>query len=158
MLPIEEHRHCARRLSLIQLRRLFVPVVTLFLHAHAVNAQQTNVFSGRLSPVPVTAATAPTTLGRGTVTATLDGNVLTIDGSFEGMNSPATIAHIHRALKGLRGPAVHELTATKSSEGTVRGRLRLTAEQIEDLKKGWYYVQIHTERNPEGHLRGWLSN
>ena len=38
----------------------------------------------------------------------------------------------------------------------VAGALKLTNAQVEALKSGWYYVQIHTEVNPDGHLRGWL--
>ena len=34
--------------------------------------------------------------------------------------------------------------------------LELTPGQIEDLRNGRIYVQIHSERAPDGNLRGWL--
>jgi hypothetical protein len=113
-------------------------------------------FTGRLSTVPVDPITVRTTAGSGTVTAVLAGHTLTITGKFEGLNSPATVAHVHRAQKGLRGPNVFDLTVTKATSGTVAGTLMLTDQQVDALKRGWFYVQIHTEINPEGHLRGWL--
>jgi hypothetical protein len=113
-------------------------------------------FTGRLSTVPVDPVTALTTTGSGTLTAVLAGNTLTINGKFDGLNSPATVAHVHRARRGLRGPNLFNLTVTKATSGTVEGTLKLTDAQVEALKSGWYYVQIHTEINPEGQLRGWL--
>lgn len=129
---------------------------TVLLSAGMASAQSGEAFKGRLSAVPVSAATRPTTTGSGTLTAVLAGNTLTINGKFDGMNSPATVAHLHRAPKGLRGPNVFDLIVTKATSGTVEGSLTLTAGQVEELKQGWYYVQIHTEQNPEGQLRGWL--
>jgi len=113
-------------------------------------------FSGRLSTVPVDPITAQMTAGSGTLAAVLAGNTLTINGTFAGLNSPATFAHLHRAKKGLRGPNIFDLTVTKATSGMVAGTLKLTDAQVEALKSGWYYVQIHTEVNPDGHLRGWL--
>ena len=113
-------------------------------------------FTGRLSTVPVDPITVRTTAGSGTLTAVLAGSTLTINGKFDGLNSPATVAHVHRARRGLRGPTLFDLTVTKATSGTVGGTLKLNDAQIEALKSGWYYVQIHTEINPDGHLRGWL--
>lgn len=129
---------------------------TVLLSAGMASAQSGETFKGRLSTVPVNAVTRPTTTGSGTLTAVLAGNTLTINGKFDGMNSPATVAHLHRAPKGLRGPNVFDLIVTKATSGTVEGSLTLTAGQVEELKQGWYYVQIHTAQNPEGQLRGWL--
>jgi hypothetical protein len=142
----------------IKWRPVFVVIcgVAMAVPVVAATQQQSETFKGRLSPVPVNASTARTTLGAGSVTAMLAGNTLTITGTFDGLNSPATLAHLHRAPKGLRGPNVFDLIVTKAASGTVEGRLSLTTAQIEDLKRDWYYVQIHTEKNPEGHLRGWL--
>lgn len=113
-------------------------------------------FKARLSPLPANAANALEMAGTGSLTATFDGNTLKISGKFEGLTSPATAAHVHRAQRGLRGPVVFPLTVTKATSGTVSGDLTLTPAQIADLNKGWLYVQIHAEKNPEGQLRGWL--
>lgn len=129
----------------------------LFASTQFVDAQSAETYRGRLSAVPIDFATAPTTTGAGSVTATLSGTTLTIAGTFDGLNSAATTAHLHRAPKGLRGPRVFDLAVTKATKGTIDGRLTLTAAQMQDLRQGWYFVQIHTEKNPDGHLRAWLA-
>ncbi len=133
-----------------------VVAAALFWAGMARQLRGDEAFTGRLSTVPVDPITARTTAGSGTLTAVLAGHTVTITGKFDGLNSPATLAHVHRARRGLRGPNVFDLTVTKATSGTVEGTLTLTDLQVEALKNGWYYVQIHTEINPEGHLRGWL--
>ena len=118
--------------------------------------QEGNNFRGRLSAVPIDFVTVLTTQGVGAFTAVLEGNRLSIDGAFERLNSPATAAHVHRAFKGLRGPSVFTLTVTNGTNGEVSGHLTLTDAQRDDLRNGWLYVQLHTDVNPNGHLRGWI--
>jgi CHRD domain-containing protein len=135
---------------------VIVMAATILLLQSEADAQRREVFEARLTAVPVDTVTVRTTTGSGSVTAVLEGNTLTLAGKFDGMNSPATAAHVHRARKGLRGPNVFDLTVTKATSGTIEGTLRLTPTQVEELAKGGYYVQIHTEKNSDGHLRGWL--
>jgi hypothetical protein len=81
---------------------------------------------------------------------------LTVEGTFEGLRSPATVARIHLAPRGMRGPATLELTVSKGTTGTITGSLELTPRQIEALEKGSLYIQLHSEKAPEGNLWGWL--
>ena len=134
----------------------FLVAVAMLLAGAQTELRGDEAFTGRLSTVPVDQVTVLTTAGSGTLTAVLAGSTLTINGKFDGLNSPATVAHVHRARRGLRGPTLFDLTVTKATSGTVGGTLKLNDAQIEALKSGWYYVQIHTEINPDGHLRGWL--
>ena len=113
-------------------------------------------FRARLSPVPVETSTASKITGSGTVTATLDGAKLTIAGTFQGMKSPATIAQVHMGARGVRGPVEFDLTVDKSPSGRVGGTLTLTKIEIDTLRRGWYYIQIHAEDAPDGNLWGWL--
>jgi hypothetical protein len=114
------------------------------------------VFKARLAPLGVTMATVNTTTGVGSVTATLEGSKLTIDVSFEGLTGVATSANIRRGAKGIPGPVVMELQAPKASSGKINATLDLNAEQLADLKAGRLYLQIHSERAPDGSIRGWL--
>jgi hypothetical protein len=116
------------------------------------------VFKVHLSPVPISIPMMPTIAGVGSLTATLNGKQLTIQGTFEGLRSPATTVQIHRGPKGIPGPAIPELnlTVTKAEKGAVSGTLSLTPDQIADLKGGRLYVQIQSERAPDGNLWGWL--
>ena len=119
-------------------------------------AQSGERFRGRLSRLPVDRPTAPLLTGSGEVTATLDGNELTITATFEGMSSPATVAHMHRARMGLRGPVAFTVDVPATAKGEVEDTVTLTDAQLRDLRDGLYYLQIHTEGNAGGELRGWL--
>jgi hypothetical protein len=76
------------------------------------------------------------------------------------MASAATIARLSMGpLTGVRGEAILDLTVTKTGNGTtgkVAGDFDLTPAQVDALKKGRIYVQIHSEGAPNGHLMGWL--
>ena len=95
--------------------------------------------------------------GGGSATAILAGNKLSITGSFEGLRTPATIAQLHQGRgTGVRGPAIFDLTVTRATNGSISGSFELTAEQVENLRKGRFYVQINSEKAPDGNLWGWL--
>ena len=119
-------------------------------------AQRRSTFSGHLSPLPANARESVTMQGKGLVNASLVDRTLTIDAKFEGLNSPATGATIRRAVPGLRGPVQFPLSVVRSTSGSIKTTLTLTPAQIDEVGRGWFYLQIDTEKNPEGHLRGWL--
>jgi hypothetical protein len=98
-----------------------------------------------------------TIAGSGTVTATLAGSKLTVAGTFEGLKSPATIAKLRKSpVRGVRGPDIYDLTVTQATAGSVSGAFDLTTQQVADLQAGRIYVQINSERAPDGNLWGWL--
>jgi len=111
-----------------------------------------------LSPMPFNDATQPFMTGaKGTASATLDGNTLSISGSFTGLSGPATKAHLSMS----RGPGIHGtplmgLTLAGGLSGKVTGQLKLDQAQLAALKGGRLYIQIDSEKAPAGHLWGWL--
>jgi hypothetical protein len=124
----------------------------------AQNSPAGETFKARLSPVPIDVTMMSTVAGSGSLTATLSGKQLTITGTFEGLRSPATTAQLHRGTKGIRGPAILDLDLmiSKAVKGTLSGSVELTPDQIADLRNGRLYVQIQSERAPDGNLWGWL--
>jgi CHRD domain len=124
--------------------------------AHSVAAQSGESFKARLSPVPIDLTMMSTIAGSGSVTAVLVGRKLSITGTFVGLRSPATVARVHRGPKGIRGPAVFDLTVSQTTSGTISGSLDLTPTQVDDLRNNRLYVQIYSERAPDGNLWGWL--
>jgi CHRD domain-containing protein len=120
-------------------------------------AQTAKTFRTRLSPVPIDLTMAATITGSGNVTAVLNGNKLTFSGTFEGLASPATIAQLHKGpVAGVRGPVLFDLTVTHAVTGTISGTVELTPAQVTDLEKHRLYVQVHSEKAPDGNLWGWL--
>jgi hypothetical protein len=125
-----------------------------------VSAQGSKTYGARLSPVALDIAMQATVSGSGSVSAVLTGTRLTITGTFDGLKSPATIAQIHKGpVRGVRGPSIFDLTVapgTGGTTGTIGGTLTLTPLQVADLEKGRLYVQLHSEKAPDGNLWGWL--
>ena len=119
-------------------------------------AQTARTFVVRLSTVPITVAMQGTVSGRGSANAVLTGSTLAIEGMFEGLRSPATVARLHLAPPGVRGPAVIDLSVSPSTSGAISGTAELTPRQMEALEKNSLYIQIHSEKAPDGNLWGWL--
>jgi hypothetical protein len=125
--------------------------------AAALIAQSGETYKARLSAVAADARTRPQLAGLGSASAALSGSKLTITGSFDGLLSLATMAQLRAGVAaGVRGPVVQELTISKAASGTVSGSADLTPQQIEMLHKGGLYVQISSEKAPDGVLWGWL--
>jgi hypothetical protein len=131
-------------------------VITALLIGPRAFAQAEN-YRARLSPVPVENTRSGIT-GSGSITATLTGRSLAIRGTFEGMQTPATIAEVHLGPRGIRGPTMFSLTVTKGANGagTLAGTFNLSVEQAEAVKLGRFYVQVHSEKASDGNLWGWL--
>jgi hypothetical protein len=115
-------------------------------------------FAGELDPAPFDASTKTDTAGIGELSAVLNGNILTISGKFSGLSSPATAAHLQMGLaEGVKGNAIADLSATRAMAGAIGGKVTLTRVQVEAAKKNALYVQIDSEKSPDGNLWGWLE-
>lgn len=117
---------------------------------------QSGTFRARLSPMPTTPQTVTTITGEGEVILTLEGNTLSVSGNFTGMNSAATMAHVHNGPPAQPGPVVHQLEVSKMPAGEISAVLQLTDEQLTALHNNALYIQVHSETNPPGELRGWI--
>jgi hypothetical protein len=96
------------------------------------------------------------TTGSGTVTATYDTSTkqLAWDGSYSGLTGPATAAHFHGPAEPGKNAGVAVPIAPATSP--LHGSGTLTDAQASDLMAGSWYVNIHTEGNKGGELRGQL--
>lgn len=128
----------------------------LLLSFPAIAAAGGESYRTRLSVVPIDVAMQANIAGQGSVTATLQGNRLTVSGNAQGLRSPATVAEIRRGPPGIPGPVILNLTVTKSATPEISGTVDLTPSMVQDLKDGQLYVQVNSERAPDGNLRGWL--
>jgi hypothetical protein len=57
---------------------------------------------------------------------------------------------------GVRGPAVAEFTVPQSPSGSFNAQFKLTPSQLDSLRLGRLYLQIHSVAAPDGNLWGWL--
>ncbi len=137
--------------------RLLVSLIALVGAAVALSASAQQSFKVRLRPVPIEASTAANTTGAGDATAQLAGTKLTVSGNFAGLKGAATVARLHQgAVMGVRGPAIADVTVPTSTAGNFNAEVTLTAAQVEGLRQGHVYLQIHSETAPDGNLWGWL--
>ncbi|WNV09242.1 CHRD domain-containing protein [Tardiphaga sp. 709] len=100
---------------------------------------------------------ATTTAGKGTADIDFDPATkkLTWKLTYSGLTGPATMAHFHGPAEAGKnaGVAVPITPATSGSEGSAT----LTDAQAADLLAGKYYVNVHTEANKGGEIRGQVT-
>ncbi|MBF2028602.1 MAG: CHRD domain-containing protein [Oscillatoriales cyanobacterium C42_A2020_001] len=119
---------------------------------------------------------APSTSATGKVKAMLKGDRLMVQGSFADLSSPlrdyvadpvnppnpkiTSAAHIHRGNPDQNGPFQYALTVDLNKSGLggkLSGMYPLTSEQLQALSEGKLYIDIHTQKNRAGELRGILQ-
>jgi hypothetical protein len=123
----------------------------------ALPAQSPATLRARLSTVPIDVAMQATIAGQGSATATLAGTTLAVEGDYQGLVTPATTVRVYEsARRGVRGTLVGEFPSGGGTRGTFKGTVTLTRAQAEAFAKGLLYVQLQSEKAPDGNLWGWL--
>jgi hypothetical protein len=111
-----------------------------------------------IGPTPLDGSNRPNVLGRGSALATLDGTKFTLHGTFTGLATPATAAHLCMSnVMGGTGPAIHELTVTQAQKGQISGSVTFTPEQVAALKAGKIYLLLDSQKALKGNLWGWFQ-
>ena len=115
-------------------------------------------FTGTLS----NAAEVPPTTGSGSGTAqvTLDTATkeITYKVTYSGLSGPAAAAHIHcGAAAGANSGVAVALGTGPTAASPMTGTGDMTDAQLADLKAGKCYVNVHTDANKGGEVRGQLA-
>lgn len=98
--------------------------------------------------------------GVGVCTVTLDDvtGAVSVSGSFSGLTSSATLAHVHGpAAPGANAGILITLTETGGTSGSVSGGGTLSPANITNMLNGLMYLNIHTTTNGGGELRGQIT-
>ncbi|NET24063.1 CHRD domain-containing protein [Okeania sp. SIO1I7] len=105
----------------------------------------------------------------GSFNAFLPGNTLLIEGSFGGLSSPLfpvgavdsegnpqSAIHVHQAEAGQNGGIIRNLDVIDNgnSSGTFNGAFTLTDAETEAAEADGLYINLHTDNNQSGELRG----
>jgi hypothetical protein len=80
----------------------------------------------------------------------------TITGSVTTTGVQGTMAHIHQGAKGQNGPVIVPLTKNGDTYSVPEGR-KLTPAQIDALKAGNLYVNVHSNQYKGGEIRAQLQ-
>jgi hypothetical protein len=121
-------------------------------------------FSVSMDPSQEPGTTGNTGQGQGLVA--LNGTALTVDLSFSGLSGNVNNAHYHGpAPRGTNTGVIYgvvPLTTMGGTSGTMRGSVTLTngargftiTEQLDQLNRGLWYLNIHTTTFGGGEIRG----
>ena len=110
-------------------------------------SEMTVPLSGK-NEVPPNASTAV-----GSARVSLDGMNLKWTVTYSGTTGPVTAGHFHGpAAPGANAGVVLPFTGSMASP--IEGSATLTQAQVDQLKAGLWYVNLHTAANPGGELRG----
>jgi hypothetical protein len=143
MLLLKNFRRCA--------------ALALFAASSAAPALAADNYITNLGPMPLDDATRVNIQGRGDASGVLDGRKLTIRGTFGKLPSPATAAHLNISdATGMPGTKIFDLTVTQANSGTVSGDVTLSAKQAAAFRTGKLYIQIDSQKAPDGTVWGWL--
>ena len=109
----------------------------------------------------------------GMATFTPSGDKISYKVTATGLTSPVTVAHIHSGGPGKAGPVVVPLNISAGSDpGSASGEGTFDASAIKappdgspmswndlvsGLKSGNLYVNVHTQNNPKGEVRGQIG-
>jgi hypothetical protein len=116
----------------------------------AASATHIAMLSGETQVPPVN------TLGAGMALIVFDPqtNILSWTIEYADLTGPAIGAHIHGpAAAGENADVIIDLGAS-GLESPIQGTAEITAEQAAEMGEGLWYVNVHTDANPGGEIRG----
>lgn len=131
-------------------------VVALAATALALAATRSTVWTAALSSgQEIPKQQVKDTAAHGQFKGTLTGSTLKWKLTFAKLTGPATAAHIHMGAKGASGNVVVALCGPCKSGQT--GTATITPALKAAFKKHLLYVNVHTDKNPAGEIRGQLA-
>ncbi len=130
-----------------------VSVVTMLVVAFAgvASAADVKVMLSGSQEVPAVTTSAS---GSGTITV---GDDQSISGSVTTTGVAGTAAHIHTAAAGQNGPVTIPLTKSGDNGWAVPAGTKLTDAQFAAFKAGNLYINVHSEANKGGEIRGQIK-
>ncbi len=97
--------------------------------------------------------------GTGTFELSADESSLSYNITVSGLSGPLAAAHFHFSATGPAGNGdvlfdISDSIEEISGEVTLEGTWPLSAEDVVNLRVNYVYVNLHTEANPSGEIRG----
>ena len=145
--------------------------------AHISSTERTpSLLTTAVLPLEETQQTTPVveTASTGSFFASLEGNVLRVSGEFSNLTSPLlpvggadplgnpeSAIHIHMGELGANGSIIRNLSVIEkpgqAGAGRFTGTFKLTNSEVAGLIADGLYVNLHTQDNPSGELRGQVT-
>lgn len=132
-------------------------LVPLRFHANLTAAQEV---------APSAAGTPANASGQGEFIYVPKFHVLYFSITFSHLSGAPTMSHFHHAASGVNGPVLQTICGSpapallgqcvSATHGQLTGQWLLSDEQARDLMAGDVYVNLHTQLNSGGEIRGQL--
>ena len=97
---------------------------------------------------------AVTTAASGSGVLVIDTESGAVSGSINTFGISASAAHIHTGAVGVNGPVIIPLTQSSPGVWTLAADAKLSAEQLDAMRAGTLYVNVHSTANSGGEIRG----
>jgi hypothetical protein len=99
----------------------------------------------------------PSVMGPGTgkvdIALNPAGTMLTWTVTYSGLSGPVTAAHFHGpAVVGQNGAVIAPITGPLASP--IMGSTPITLAQLDQIRAGQWYINLHTAAHPNGEVRG----
>ena len=118
---------------------------------YEIRAQPGQLFVANLNGAQEVPPTGATATGTATLLLSPDETSARVSLNFSGLSGPQTDAHIHGpAAAGVNAPPVFDLPDGLFSDLEIN----FTAAQVQDLKNGLFYINVHTTNFINGEIRG----
>ena len=116
------------------------------------------IYTAYLSPAQQNPPVPSTAFGRGIVVVDPVANTLTFTIVFNGLTSNQILSHIHApASVGGDAPVIIDFGAIGGTSGTISGTRSITLAQINQLRQGLGYINVHSANFGGGEIRGQLA-
>jgi aldose sugar dehydrogenase len=118
---------------------------------YEIKSKPSLLFVANLTGAQETPPNNSTAIGRASLVLSPDEKTARVSLVFSGLSSGQTDAHIHGpAVPGVSAPPVFPLPLGQLSDFSIT----LTPAQVQDLKSGLFYVNVHSSNFPAGEIRG----
>jgi len=118
---------------------------------YEIKSKPSQLFVATLNGMQEVPPTNSTATGEATLLVSPDESSASVTLNFRGLSSQQTDAHIHGpAAPGSNGPVVFPLASGQVSDF----QINLTPAQVQDLKSGLLYVNVHSSTFSNGEIRG----
>lgn len=118
--------------------------------AAALAASLTVSLNGANETPPVKTAA----MGSGTITVNAD---MTVSGTVKTTGLVGTVAHIHMGAEGKKGPVIITFVKSDDNNWSIPVGAMFTAAQYASYKAGNLYINVHSDANKDGEIRGQLK-
>lgn len=122
---------------------------------YEIKSKPSLLFVANLTGAQETPPNNSTATGRASLVLSPDEKTARVSLTFTGLSSGQTDAHIHGpAAPGVSAPPVFPLPSGQLSDFSIT----LTPSQVQDLKNGLYYINVHSLNFPTGEIRGQFAS